>query len=283
MYEIEKLKMNWRDEMKIDWEVNYPTGLVRYIDYFRSKYFQYYTFDKVVHNYIDRYCNSNGKRILSLGSGTGRHEVELAKLGYNVIGLERNEESVKISKNYISECNADVEIYTCDFLDERQVDNVMQKIGTVDVVVLLFIPISIRSYECAIQNFRKWIKHGGLYIADFFSYKEGFSDSTLKIESNVEVADSNDQDDYVVRMNYYEYLNGICNWDAIYLYYDDQGSLCMRKDHDILEIIPEEESKFHLNLPEKEFEILPNHKVIECNEYIAPPHLYEYLIGRRKK
>lgn len=269
--------------MKIDWEVNYPLGLVRYIDYFRSKYFQYDIFDKTVNNYIKRFCNSDGKKILSLGSGTGRHEVELAKLGYHVIGLERNEESVKISKKYISECNADVDIYTCDFLDKNQVDEVMQGIGTVDVVALLFIPISISSYECAIQNFKKWIKSGGVYVADFFSYNEGFTDSNLKIESNVEVAESCNQTEYVVRMNYYEYLNGICNWDAVYLYYDENGRLCMKKDHDILEIIPERESNSHLNLPESEFEILPNHRVIECNEYIAPPHLYEYLIGRRKR
>lgn len=267
--------------MNIDWEVSYPKGLVRYIDYFRKKYFQYQTFDYIVSEYIKDNSLIESKVICSLGSGTGRHEVELAKLGYRVIGLERNEESVKIARNYIKECNSTVEIIECDFLQKDQVDKVMNKIGKVDVVVLLFIPISIACYAKAAQNMSVWLNSGGVFVADNFAYDEGFDDSEMVIESNVEIADSPDKKEYAVRLNYYEYKDKIVNWDAVYLYYDDNNQLSMKRDHDILDVIPEEETD-PLQLDNNDYVILKSRIVTECNRCIAPPHMYEYLIGRRK-
>jgi len=267
--------------MNIDWEVNYPKGIVRYIDYFRKKYFQYDIFDNVVCDYIKEHSKTGGNVICSLGSGTGRHEVELEKLGYHVIGLERNDESVKLAKQYIQDCNSTVEIIKCDFLDKDQVDSVMRKIGKVDAVVLLFIPISISSYSIAAKNMSSWLNKGGVFVADNFAYEQGFDDSDLKIESNIEVADSPDKKEYAVRLNYYEYKDNIVNWDAIYFYYDEDGKLCMKRDHDILDIIPENNSD-PLSLNLNDYKILQNRVVTECDECIAPPHLYEYLIGRRK-
>ncbi|HAU86877.1 MAG TPA: hypothetical protein DCW90_15715 [Lachnospiraceae bacterium] len=267
--------------MNINWEVNYPKGLIKYIDFFRKKYFQYDIFDNIVGQYIKEHSQFEPKTICSLGSGTGRHEVELAKLGYRVIGLERNEESVGIAKAYIEEQNSNVEIVKCDFLKKDELDTVMKQIGEVDAVVLLFIPISIESYAKAVKNMSKWLKKGGVFVADNFAYEEGFDDSNLVIESNVEVVDSPDKSGYAVRFNYYEYKDLIVNWDAVYLYYDEDQKLTMKRDHDILDIIPVE-NEDPLKLDKKEFEILENRVVTECNQCIAPPHMFEYLMGRRK-
>lgn len=262
------------------WSVNYPNGIIKYIDMFRRKYFQYPVFDRAVSQYINTNSLITCRRICSLGSGTGRHEVELAKLGYEVIGLERNEESLEIANEYIKENKANVKLYKCDFLKEKELNNVMEKIGMVDAAVLLLIPISIYDYKIAALNMQKWIKKGGLFVVDNFGYKKNIDTKNLKITSNCEVA--SDNENYAVRINYYEYKDNIVNWDAIYLFYDDFGKLTMKKDHDILDIIPEDEvnEKIKLNI---NYAILNSYKVKECSEYICPPYLYEYLIGWIKK
>ena len=265
------------------WQVGYPDGLVKVIDLFRKKYFQYDVLDSVIAKYIQTHCRSRGKRICSLGSGTGRHEVELAKLGYEVIGLERNKESVEISRKYIESCGVDVAIYECDFLIKEDVDRVMSTVGAVDICALLLIPISIKDYSKAAQNMSAWIKKGGLFVADNFGFLESnFCSDTLKIAHNVEVVETPDGKDFAVRMNYYEYRGNLIHWDAVYLY-NENGQLKMNRDHDILDVIPEEMSDTCLELSEQEFELLPNYRVIECEEGLCPPHLYEYIIGRRKR
>lgn len=268
---------------KESWQVGYPNGLIKYIDFFRKKYFQYEVLDVVIDNYIKKHIHTSGKKICSLGSGTGRHEVELAKLGYEVIGLERNEESVNIANQYIEECNVNVRIIKCDFMIKEDVDRVMSEIGPVDIVALLLVPISISDYAKAANNLADWIKPGGVFVTDNFGYTVDVDPKRLMFASNVEVANSPDGDDYAVRMNYYEYKDNIVNWTAIYLYHDDDGKLNMKKDHDVLDVYPEQEGVDPLELDSNIFELLPNHKVTECDESLCPPYLYEYLIGWRKR
>jgi len=263
------------------WQVGYPDGLIKTIDYFRKKYFQYDVLDAVIAKYIQTHCKSLGKRVCSLGSGTGRHEVELAKLGYEVIGLERNKESVEISKKYIEACGAKVAIYECDFLVKEDVDKIMSEVSAVDICALLLIPISISDYSRAAQNMSSWILEGGLFIADNFGYLEGCRSDAFQMTHNVEVAESPDGKDFAVRLNYYEYRGDLINWDAVYLY-NENGQLRMMRDHDILDIVPEERSDTCLSLNNNDFEILPNYRIVECEDGLAPPHLYEYIIGRRK-
>lgn len=264
--------------MEREWEVFYPNGLIKYIDLFREKYFQYDIFDRIVDQYIQNHTKITGKKIVSLGSGTGRHEVELSKLGYEVIGLERNEESVNIANKYVNKKGANVKIIKCDFLMESEVDAVMELIGEVDHVVLLFVPISSNAYNSALKYMAKWIRTGGIFVADNFMYEKDYTYNGINIESNVEVAET--KDGYAVRLNYYEYKGSLVVWDAIYLYHNDNNELVMKKDKDILEIIPEEVSdrKIHCG----GFARIENRIITECEKYIAPPHLMEYLIGRIK-
>src|SRR5262245_45892793 len=39
----------------------------------------------------------NGNAILELGSGTGRHALELVRMGYEVLGVDRSEAMVRIA------------------------------------------------------------------------------------------------------------------------------------------------------------------------------------------
>jgi len=83
-------------------------------------------------------------------------------------------------------------------------------------------------------------------------------------------------------MNYYEYQNNIVNWDAVYLYHDEDNKLCMKRDHDILDVVPEESGVDALELDQNIFKILPTYRIVECQDCINPPYLYEYLVGWEK-
>ncbi|XOB41730.1 MAG: class I SAM-dependent methyltransferase [Candidatus Nealsonbacteria bacterium] len=45
----------------------------------------------------------NVKKVLDLGSGTGRHVIYLAKNGFEVYGIDISEEGIKITKNWLRE------------------------------------------------------------------------------------------------------------------------------------------------------------------------------------
>ena len=265
------------------WQVGYPEGVIKYIDAFREKYFQYDIFDNVVKKYAERNILTEGRRILSLGSGTGRHEVELSKMGYEVIGLERNEESIGVANKYIEKSGANVKILKCDFLDYEELNRVMKTVGTVDIVLLLLIPISVYDYCKAIKNTSGWLRQGGLFITDNFGYSEEIDKNRLTLKSDVEVVSGEQNDDFIVRLNYYEYKNDIVNWDAIYLYNNKMNQVVMKRDHDVLEVVSEDEIEKVFNIDKDQFEQLDTYRIVECDDALCPPLLYEYLLGWRKK
>ena len=265
------------------WQVGYPEGVIKYIDAFREKYFQYDIFDNVVKKYAERNILTEGRRILSLGSGTGRHEVELSKMGYEVIGLERNEESIGVANKYIEKSGANVKILKCDFLDYEELNRVMKTVGTVDIVLLLLIPISVYDYCKAIKNTSGWLRQGGLFITDNFGYSEEIDKNRLTLKSDVEVVSGEQNDDFIVRLNYYEYKNDIVNWDAIYLYNNKMNQVVMKRDHDVLEVVSEDEIEKVFNIDKDQFEQLDTYRLVECDDALCPPLLYEYLLGWRKK
>jgi len=47
----------------------------------------------------------NTKKVLDLGSGTGRHAIYLAKNGFKVYGIDISDEGIKITKNWLKENN----------------------------------------------------------------------------------------------------------------------------------------------------------------------------------
>lgn len=266
---------------KRSWQVCYPEGVVEYLDLFRDKYLQYEIFDPLLHQYIQKYKKSKGNRVCSLGAGTGRHEIDLAKYGYDVVGLERDKRSVEIANELFGINQVSVNMKECDFLKLEEVDRVCGDLEKFDVIILLFIPISTYDYHCALENLKKYLKPGGIFITNCFGYRESIDRNKKVLRSDIEVLNDAKGEKTIVRLNYYEFENDIVNWDAIYLVPDENGVLHMKKDHDILSVCPEGEVKDPIYVNTDEFEILPNYKITECNDSMTPPCLYEYLVGRR--
>jgi SAM-dependent methyltransferase len=150
-----------------------------------------------------------------------------------------------------------------------------------DVIILLFIPISTYDYNRALENFKKYLKPGGIFITNCFGYRENIDRDRLVLRSDIEFLENPETRQPVVRLNYYEFKKDIVNWDAIYLVPEENGYIKMKRDHDILSVCPEEEIKDPIYVNKGEFEILPNYQITECNDSMTPPALYEYLVGRR--
>lgn len=263
------------------WQVSYPDGVVEYLDLFRDKYLQYEIFDPLLHQYIQKYKTSKGNRICSLGAGTGRHEIDMVKFGYDVVGLERDQKSVEIANELFVLNRVSVDMQVCDFLKSQEVERVCGSMDKFDAIILLFIPISTYDYHRALENLKKYLKPGGIFITNCFGYREAVDRNKLVLRSDIEVLNNHKADQLIVRLNYYEFEKDIVNWDAIYLVPDEKGILSMKKDHDILSVCPEDEVIDPIFVDEKEFEILPNYKITECNDSMTPPALYEYLVGRK--
>ncbi|MBO0439022.1 class I SAM-dependent methyltransferase [Candidatus Enterococcus ikei] len=264
------------------WEVSYPKGVIECLDLFRDKYLQYDTFDPILHDYIQTHLESGGKRVCSLGAGTGRHEVDLAKLGYDVVGLERDALSVQMASEYINSHGVEVEMHECDFLIPDNIENCLREQEKFDVVILLFIPISMYDYNRSLQFLSRYLKPGGIFVTNCFGYRNSIDRGKRVLDSDIEVCERKSKNDIIVRLNYYEYKNDIVDWDAIYLLEED-GQLVMKRDHDTLCVMPEEEYEDPLNVDRDIFEILPNYQIWEAEDCMTPPNLYEYLVGRRMK
>lgn len=265
------------------WQVTYPEGVVECLDLFRDKYLQYDVFDPLLHKYIQKYKLSSGNRICSLGAGTGRHEIDMVQFGYEVVGLERDEKSVQIANELFEVHNVSVDMRVCDFLKPEDIHRVCSKMEKFDVIILLFVPISMYDYHRALENLKCYLNPGGIFITNCFGYKEEINRQKKVLKSDIEVVHNPKTKKPIVRLNYYEFENDIINWDAIYLVPDENGYISMKTDHDILGVCPEDEVEDPIFVNQEEFEILPNYKIIECNDSMTPPALYEYLVGRRYK
>lgn len=53
----------------------------------------------VIASLLEKYRSLKGKKILNLGCGTGRHDIELTKLGYSVDGVDISSNMIDIAKS----------------------------------------------------------------------------------------------------------------------------------------------------------------------------------------
>jgi len=66
-------------------------------------------------DFIEREINSGkSTRILDIGCGTGRHSIELARRGYNVVGVDLSESQLERAEEKAAEARAQVVFLKCD-------------------------------------------------------------------------------------------------------------------------------------------------------------------------
>ncbi|ACH39577.1 SAM-dependent methyltransferase, type 11 [Citrifermentans bemidjiense Bem] len=121
--------------------------------------------------YIDeliRKHSPGAKRILNLGCGTGRHDFELMKLGYQVTGLDLSEEMLAVAAKRLTDMHPGPAPAALRFLqgDVRTV-----RLGeTFDVVISLFHVMSYQStnddLHKAFATAKAHVAPGGLFLFD---------------------------------------------------------------------------------------------------------------------
>ena len=131
-----------------------------------SNYYDFFYEDKNYKkevNFLKNFFYKNDfkvRNILEFGSGTGNHAILLAKLGYNIHGIELSSEMVlkaKKHKNF--------------FLQKGDITKINLK-KKYDVVLSMFHVISYltnnEKVTSAFKNANKHIKKNGLFIFDFW-------------------------------------------------------------------------------------------------------------------
>lgn len=270
------------------WQITYPEGMVKYIDFFRDELFQYAVYDQAIQQYINKYSNIEVQNICSLGCGTGRHEIELTKMGYNVIGVERNSESIPVVKSLFMSKNVNcIPVVEANFFD---VDDLKKnfKPNQFDSILLLFVPLSIADTVKLAGIFEYFLKPGGLFISNqFLGYEEGFI-------PNVTLSDNDyaenpfqkhlpyEKREYCVRFNTYKYMDNIIDWTAVYLF-NDGGQLKMIRDHDIIDVLLKGSYENRLQSDNPNLELLPFYEVTEIRPEANMPKTEDCIVAWRKK
>jgi len=123
----------------------------------------------------------NSKKILNLGCGTGKHDLLLAELGYELVSVDISETMIEIAKSQNPHPNID---YWVGDVRNYQIDQ------TFDVVISLFHVMSYQTTEKDLFNsFRTVQKHltsKGIFIFDCWYGPGVVADPPKHVKRNVE-------------------------------------------------------------------------------------------------
>ncbi len=134
---------------------------------------------------IKRYQPSTAS-ILTLGCGTGKHEIELANKGLQVEGVDRSEEMIHIANENLQKSGIPHTMLNFNLGDVRSV-NLGKKF---DSVISLF---HVASYQTSNEDLRQFVetakkhlKKGGLFIFDVWHGPAVLTDKPLVRTKEVE-------------------------------------------------------------------------------------------------
>jgi SAM-dependent methyltransferase len=119
-----------------------------------------------VHECIREFSNGAAQNVLELACGTGRHALELEKLGYQVTATDRSAAMIDIARRRAAEQDSKIELAA---MDMQQLD-LPTKIW--DAAVCLFDSIGyLKTNEAIAKTFervRKHLRDGGVFIFEFW-------------------------------------------------------------------------------------------------------------------
>jgi SAM-dependent methyltransferase len=122
---------------------------------------------RYIHGLIEKFC-PDAKPVLNLGCGTGNHDFELAKFGYEITGVDMSEDMLAAANSGLSSPTSQSSSGSCSFLlgDIRSIR--LNK--TFDVVISLFHVMSYQitndDLQAAITTAKVHLSHGGFFIFD---------------------------------------------------------------------------------------------------------------------
>jgi ubiquinone/menaquinone biosynthesis C-methylase UbiE len=155
-------------------EVLEYTILAKYYDLFFSKTKDYKVEALGIKKLVDKYKQTNGKELLDVACGTGRHIQHLRKW-YHCTGTDLNEDMLKLARK------------NAKGISFKQADMLKLRMDMkFDVVTCLFSAIGyLQTYENldkAIKNFSRLTKKGGVLVIDGWFNKETWKDGYTLVQ-----------------------------------------------------------------------------------------------------
>lgn len=268
------------------WQVNYPKGLVRYLEMFRKEYIPYTVYDQQLATYLRKHQRPGNNRILSLGCGTGLHEANLSREGFHVVGLDKSDESLSIARRGLKGRTNSVRFARANILSSREVDRVLKNFQRFDAVIMLGVQLSMCDHARAIRTCAKYLAKGGIFVTGLWDYEAGFDAEQTLHDSCIEIATSESANEFAVRLNTYSYCrNGnqyFIDWDAVYLIPGPRHVARMYKvETNRIEVTPHGRVEDPIGLAASGWHTLPSMALVGCDD-MCLPHTYEFLAGWRK-
>ena len=105
------------------------------------------------------------RSVLDLGCGTGNHAIPLAQRGYQVTGIDRSPEMLRIARQKADVAGVSVSFHRGDI---RTVDLGQQFDACICMFAVLCYQLSNTDVEAALRTVRKHLREGGLFVFDFW-------------------------------------------------------------------------------------------------------------------
>ena len=164
-----------------------------------------------------KYNGPDGALVLDLACGTGSVSLELAKEGYDVIGIDLSPEMLMRARDKSYDADADI-LWLCQ--DMRS----FELYGTVSAIVCCLDSINYLLEESDLEKcfslVRNYLDPGGIFIFDVITpYR--FENILAKTDFIIE---NTDEDIYCGWHNYYDSEKKICQFDLSIFSGDGDGS-----------------------------------------------------------
>ena len=144
---------------------------------------------------VDALLKKYGKNIsmiLNFGCGTGRHDLELTKLGYQCTGIDQSQLMIDVAKKNAEEENAEISLLVSDI---RKLESSKKY----DAVISLFHVMSYQTKNedilAAFQSARNALTSGGLFLFDVW-----YGPGVLTDRPSVRVKETEDEKNRLVRI-----------------------------------------------------------------------------------
>lgn len=144
---------------------------------------------------LDALLKKYGKNIsviLNFGCGTGRHDLELTKLGYQCTGIDQSPLMIDIAKKNAEEENAEISLFVSDIRE-------LEPSKKYDAVISLFHVMSYQTKNedtlAAFRSARNALTSGGLFLFDVW-----YGPGVLTDRPSVRVKELEDEKNRLVRI-----------------------------------------------------------------------------------
>lgn len=147
---------------------------------------------KILKNLLEQYERKNStKKILNIGCGTGRHDLELNKLGYKIHGIDLSAEMIGIAQK----ANSNVEDFFYEVQDARE----FTVKEPYDIVISLF---HVMSYQNRNEDLNKVFSciNKALNVGGLFIFDAWYGPGVLTDRPSVRVKRVEDRDNYLFRI-----------------------------------------------------------------------------------